>query len=361
MSETETGGDVNGSDDVESKVATRRNLLGKGAAAAAVAAVAGVASSSRVSAANGNTMYIGTSMEATNTTQLSDGTTLKVINGESDADSDNVASIYGRTSLTDGVGVRGEATSSSGRGVYGRAIYSNGIGVWGQFVGEGTRDGHGMLGESDTGTGVIGRSTHSNGVGVQAEGVLGDVRLGKSGKLLMAAATGLTATSNGSVGTLARDSSGVLWYCYAADQWQRIGGGAVAGSFTAIAPTRVYDSRRAGYAPNNGLLNAGTSRVVSVKDGRDDAGAVVTANIVPAGATAVTFNVTVTGTTAPSHLSVVPGDEASTTSSTLNWIGAGETIANGSLSKLDGSRQLNLIPGPNGSFHCIIDITGYYL
>lgn len=326
--------------------ASRRQLFGKGAAALAVAAVAGVGSSSRVAAANGSDMVIGVQNQGTATTRLTGGSTFKVENGRSDNDGN--ISVYGVNNTTSGIGVAGDSSADGGRGVYGHADFSNGIGVYGEFTGGPTYSGTGIVGESNLGTGVIGRGTSY------------DLFAADSGRIGMTSSN-VSASSSGNIGTLARDSNGVLWYCYSGGQWQRVGGGAVAGSFTAIAPTRVYDSRRAGYAPNNGLLTAGTSRVVSVKDGRDDSGAVVTANIVPAGATAVTFNVTVTGTTAPSHLSVVPGDEASTTSSTLNWIGAGETIANGSLSKLDDSRQLNLIPGPNGSFHCVIDITGYYL
>ena len=104
------------------------------------------------------------------------------------------------------------------------------------------------------------------------------------------------------------------------------------------------------------------SRVISVKDGRNSAGGVTAADVVPDGATAVSFNVTATGTTGPNFLSVVPGDAAGFTTSNLNWTGAGESIANGGIVKLDATRQVKVFIGANtGSTHVIIDVSGYYL
>jgi hypothetical protein len=100
---------------------------------------------------------------------------------------------------------------------------------------------------------------------------------------------------------------------------------------------------------------------VSVANGRNNSGAVNVANIVPEGASAVTFNVTATGTTGANFLSVAPGNAASSGASTLNWAG-GYDIANGSVVKLDATRQVKVFMGDQGgSSHFIIDITGYYL
>ena len=129
--------------------------------------------------------------------------------------------------------------------------------------------------------------------------------------------------------------------------------------FVAISPARVYDSRKSGNTPN-GLLAPNSNRVVSVKDARNDAGAVTTPDIVPAGATAITFNLTVTGTTGPNFLSVTPGDATSVTASSINFPG-GDDRANGGVSKLDASRQIKVFNGDqSGSTHFIIDVTGYY-
>lgn len=130
--------------------------------------------------------------------------------------------------------------------------------------------------------------------------------------------------------------------------------------FTPIEPARVYDSRIPAYAPNDGLMAPNTNRVVPVKDGRDAAGAIVTADLVPEGAVAVSINVTVASPTGPNFLSVVPGDAAAFTASTLNWPG-GFDAANGATIKLDADRQVKVFCGDQaGSTHVIIDVTGYY-
>lgn len=140
----------------------------------------------------------------------------------------------------------------------------------------------------------------------------------------------------------------------------RVGYTAPALAFTPIEPARVYDSRIAGYAPNNGVMAPNTNRVVPVKDGRNAAGAIVTPNVVPDGASAVAINVTVASPTGPNFLSVVPGDAAAFTASTINWPG-GFDAANGASVKVDASRQLKVFCGDQtGSTHVIIDVTGYY-
>ena len=49
------------------------------------------------------------------------------------------------------------------------------------------------------------------------------------------------------------------------------------------------------------------------------------------------------------------------TASTINWPG-GFDCANGTIVKLDASRQLKVFCGDQaGSTHFIIDVTGYYL
>lgn len=325
---------------------SRRRLFGKGAAVAAVAAVAGLASSSKANAANGDTMLVGATNSATTvTTLIQGGSTFRV----NDGTTSGAASIYGVQGSSAGTsGVRGDATMTGGRGVYGLAGGSSGIGVYGQFNTGGTESGTGVLGQSSNGTGVIGRGTSF------------DLYAGTSGRVGMAAAT-VSATASGSIGTIARDADGVLWYCYAANKWQRIGGAALAGGFTPINPVRVFDSRNSGF-PTPGVFAAGSSRVVNVKDGRDQTtGALTVPDAVPTGATAVTFNVTATNTSGGNFLAVAPGDAVSTDVSTLNWSTSGVSIANASVVKLDGSRQLKIFAGPGGSFDAIVDVTGYYL
>lgn len=170
------------------------------------------------------------------------------------------------------------------------------------------------------------------------------------------------------IGSLDVDGQGSLWYCHQSGvsgppgKWRKVAGPSVAGAFHAINPIRVYDSRRAAYTPN-GLRPRLTSFVVPVHDARDtNTGAVVTADVVPVGATAVSFNVTAVGTTGANFLAVTPGDAAANNASTLNWWAAGQSIANSSVSTLDGSRQVKVFMGSGaGSAHVLIDIQGYWM
>ena len=83
--------------------------------------------------------------------------------------------------------------------------------------------------------------------------------------------------------------------------------------------------------------------------------------VVPPGATAITFNLTVTDTTGLGFAAVAPGDAASTDTSTINWTAAGMVVANATMVQLDTARQVKVFVGgtPGASTHFIIDVTGY--
>jgi hypothetical protein len=126
-------------------------------------------------------------------------------------------------------------------------------------------------------------------------------------------------------------------------------------TFVPITPARVYDSRS-----GDGVLSRNSSRLVSVKDARNSGGGVTTPDVVPAGATAITFNLTVTGATGPNFLSVGPGDVTSLATSNINFP-VSDDRANGGVVKLDANRQVKVFNGDQpGSTHFIIDATGYY-
>ena len=156
-----------------------------------------------------------------------------------------------------------------------------------------------------------------------------------------------------------------LWFCVdggvGGGDWRKLAGPDTAGAFHAVEPFRAYDSRRA--APSPGRLTSGATRVVSVADARNGTtGAVVSANVVPPRARAVTYNVTVTGTVDAGFLAVTPGDAASSPTAAVNWSASSQTIGNAGVVKLDGSRQIKVFcGGVSGSGDFIIDITGYYL
>jgi hypothetical protein len=129
--------------------------------------------------------------------------------------------------------------------------------------------------------------------------------------------------------------------------------------YVAIDPTRAYDGRIDSYA-ESGRLTPGTSKAISIKDGHDLTGKLVAQNVVPVGATSVTYNLTVAGPTGPNFVAVTPGDASSFLSSAINF--SSSSIANAATVKIDSNRQIKIWGGTNtGSMFVIIDITGYYL
>ncbi|MEZ5142206.1 MAG: hypothetical protein R2726_06755 [Acidimicrobiales bacterium] len=116
------------------------------------------------------------------------------------------------------------------------------------------------------------------------------------------------------------------------------------------APTRILDSRPLPeqVGPYNTPWGPGTTRAVTV------AGVAG----VPADATAVTLNVTVTGTTAASFLTLWPAGAPRPTASNLNW-SAGQTIPNAVTVKVGADRKINVF-NPSGTANVLIDVVGYY-
>jgi len=170
-------------------------------------------------------------------------------------------------------------------------------------------------------------------------------------------------------GELYVDKDGTLWFTVPAPttaapnavRFVQLAGTAGSGTFHAIAPQRAYDSRIAAYTPN-GLLAPNTSRVVSVANGHNAAGAVSLANAVPAGATAVEINLTAADPTDKNFLAVAPRDATATSTSLLNWNLGVTQIANSITVRLDASLQIKVFCGDQaGSTHFIVDVFGYYL
>jgi hypothetical protein len=79
---------------------------------------------------------------------------------------------------------------------------------------------------------------------------------------------------------------------------------------------------------------------------------------VPADATALVYNLTVTGPTASSYLTVYPAGTTRPAVSNINFT-AGQTLANSGTTKLGTSGRL-AIYNNSGSTHVILDVAGYY-
>ena len=116
-------------------------------------------------------------------------------------------------------------------------------------------------------------------------------------------------------------------------------------AFTGTAPTRVLDTRVPIGAPTAAKLGAGATMTLTVPG-------------LPAGATAVALNVTVTNPTAGSYLSVYPGGAAQPNASNLNYV-AGQTIPNMVVVPVGPGGTVTLFNAA-GLVHVIADLIGYY-
>lgn len=337
---------------------SRRQMLriAAGTATGAVAASL-LGRASPVAAFDGEPVLVGNTHQATATTRFILGVDPATPNTDFDSMIDLDASapdIDGLRSLADrGIAVYGEAIGKSGRGVVG---FANGGG--------------------DSGTGVYGHSDGAQGLGVEAFNTFGtafaaaselgvavQISGGLAAMLIMAgdATAPPTRAADYEAGTIDIDGNADLWLCVASGNpgtWRKLGGPATAGAFHPIDPARVYDSRLPAFGPSR--LAPNTSRVISVADGRDGAGNINVANVVPAGATAVAFNITAASPTGPNYLAVTAGDAVGFTTSTINFPG-GFDAANGSTVRLDASRQIKVFCGDQpGLTDVIVDIVGYY-
>ena len=126
-----------------------------------------------------------------------------------------------------------------------------------------------------------------------------------------------------------------------------------------VAPTRAYDSREPNPAP--GALASGQTCTITVADGRAIKGGGVTVpDLVPAGATAIAYNFTVTNTVAAGFLTVNPGTDTTITSSAINWSASGQILTTGSLVAISAERQITVIAGGGGTTDFLVDVVGYY-
>jgi hypothetical protein len=128
--------------------------------------------------------------------------------------------------------------------------------------------------------------------------------------------------------------------------------------YVAVTPYRAYDSRWGG---GLGRMLAGTNRRLNTDQSHDAVGATLLTNLVPLGATAVTFNLTLADTAGSGFLAVVPGDATGFSASTINWFTDGQILANASSVGIDSLRTIKVFSGGGGSTDFLIDITGYYI
>jgi hypothetical protein len=127
---------------------------------------------------------------------------------------------------------------------------------------------------------------------------------------------------------------------------------ATGGTFTGVTPTRILDTR-VGTGGFRAPLGAGQSLALQVAG----YGGVptMTDQVAP---TAAVLNVTVTGTTSGSYLTVYPNGSALPLASDLNWP-AGATVPNLVVVKLGPDGKIAILNG-FGSTDVIVDVVGWY-
>jgi hypothetical protein len=117
-----------------------------------------------------------------------------------------------------------------------------------------------------------------------------------------------------------------------------------------LSPTRILDSRNG----TGGISSPLSSHVAATFQ--------VTGSLVPAGATAITGNLTVTGQTSLGFLFLGPSAADNPTSSTLNFP-VGDDRANAVTVALSGAGRLSVTyaaPTLGPTAHVILDVTGYF-
>jgi len=120
--------------------------------------------------------------------------------------------------------------------------------------------------------------------------------------------------------------------------------------YTAVAPTRIQDSRPSGpqAGPYATPWGPASSRTVQVGG----------AGGVPAGASAAVLNVTVTNPTAAGHLVVWPTGQPRPLASSLNWT-PGQTVPNAVTVPLGDGGRISVFSSA-GSTDVVIDVVGWF-
>jgi hypothetical protein len=126
--------------------------------------------------------------------------------------------------------------------------------------------------------------------------------------------------------------------------------GSLTGVFSAPPkPGRVYDSRIA-----DGKLRTGASRTISLATTLDGV------EIVPAGASAAVFTITLDQTEGFGFLAVFPSNVPNPGTSAVNWFATGQIVANGGTVTLPADRTVTVLAGGAGATQFIVDVTGVY-
>ena len=160
-----------------------------------------------------------------------------------------------------------------------------------------------------------------------------------------------TLTANAAPAGIVTGPDGALWF--AEFNAGKIGRITTSAMFHALTPCRAADTRGPDGPYGGPALDATDVYRAFVLAGRCG---------IPAGATGVSFNFTVTLSTDPGYLRIYPSDQSALPNvSTLSYR-AGQTRANNAVLGLGPNRDINVhVDQPPGGFvHFIIDVNGYF-
>ena len=282
----------------------------------------------------------GTAVRVTETATgidvVADGVGAKVVGGEIGIDAEatlpNTVAVYGHNSGgMQGVGVQGIGPT----GVDGRGSAYAGVAAVGMQ--------YGMHSYTET----------SEGSCLRLEPRRFDTMALKPGP---AAKTGAHGQ-----GELDEDGQGNLWHCVVdgtPGTWRKVSGPTTAGAFHPVTPVRVHDTRA--FAGGPGPIPSGMWRTISVAF----APSMPAGPVVPAGATAIAYTITVVNTTGSGWLAVTESGTTTYTASTVNWAPTMPVVANSSVVKLGDDLHVKVYCGASGgpaSTNFVIDLLGYYL
>ena len=217
--------------------------------------------------------------------------------------------------------------------------------------------------------GVSGVSVVANGYGTvglgggQATGVLARGSTRANLELFSEGASGPGRAGTHNRGELVNDANGDVWLCVTAGDpggWRKVGGPNSSGQLHLVTPGRVYDSRDALIKHAFGASDRVVT-VTTVAVGHIGAGNVV----VPAGASGILCNLTVTATEGAGFLGLYSNALSSWPgNSSINWVAKDTDIANSVTTAIDATGKIKVNiggSGPAAQTHFVIDVVGYYL
>ncbi|MDO8364305.1 MAG: hypothetical protein Q7V88_15545 [Actinomycetota bacterium] len=248
--------------------------------------------------------------------------------------------------------------SAYGTGVWGKAsgdVGNPAVGTGGYIDNPDSGGSIGVAGEAP-GVGQIGvKGLSTAGWGAWFESGFAEMTLGGSSRT--APTADLVQHYYGDVVAQNGGNLSTLWYCVQSGTpgtWRRLVAPGSAGALT-ILPTavRVYDSRP-GQPPllgDKSLLATGVDRVVNCT---------LNASGVPTDAVGVLLNVTAVNQSGAGNLSVRASAAPFVGTSNLNWIAAGQTVANSATSGCSAGASIAVRLSGAVSSNVIVDVVGYY-